>query len=594
MKFDTREIVAILIVFLLPLGLGQYVAKATLPEYGAAVQIKEALTGTIGSQLECAGTQAECIAKSHALHIAAASSLEKAHAALLGMPAASTQAIIGFLLIFSPLLFALSSVLLYLACREMAYKKTESVFAVLLFALSSTVALAFLPGVYGSGQLAVFLFAASLLPFAMFVHKPDRKAMLAVAALLGFGAGYVNASFALAGIAMAVAFAFAHHKKKEGKNYLAMLGVLALVFAAAGLLSPDKSLLAFSADSLSQAADGMPFLIAGAAVCLGLFFFGRRDSEYFALLALALALSGFSPLAAAILLVFPVAEGATKLMEDVSKGAKLAALFACAFFMVFGLVYGNLSIYPALGAALMLGVLAPLCLHLYSYNARAIFSVMGAGLLLLSVFFALFIQMPPQKQGYPDYTDPALAAALSYLSGSGAQGLATLERADALSFYLPGVPREPAANVEGLLLSGNASGKPGTYILLSLPTLEALSQKGGFEVYYYARNYTNGGATYALFVSQGGRLISRELASGGKFALKDGVVLDSYGRYYAPVPLPRMVMLDSSKPISDKANRMLLLDEGGMPPHLVSIYSGMDSRVALAKEFAGVSVYRVN
>ena len=32
MKFDTREIVAVLIVFLLPLGLGQFVAKATLPE----------------------------------------------------------------------------------------------------------------------------------------------------------------------------------------------------------------------------------------------------------------------------------------------------------------------------------------------------------------------------------------------------------------------------------------------------------------------------------------------------------------------------------------------------------------------------------
>ena len=575
MKFDTREIIAILIVFLLPLGLGQFAAKATLPEYGVAVQM-----------MNSAGAQPA--------HIAVASALEKVYASLMGMPAASTQAIVGFLLAFSPLLLALASVLLYFACREMAYRKTQSVFAVALFALSSTVALSFMPGVYGSAQLALFLFAAFLYPFAAFVHKPGRMEMLGAAAVLGFAAGYVNAVFALAGIAAVAAFAFAHHKKKEEKNYLALLGALALVFAAACFLSPEKSLLIFSADSLAQAADGMPFLFAGAAVCLGLFFFGTRDSEYFALLLLGVALSGFSPLAAATLLVFPVAEGATRMMEDISKGAKLASVFACAFFVVFGLMYGGMSIYPALGAGVLLGVLAPLVLHLYDYNARAVFSVMGASLLLFSLFFAIFIQLPPAKAGYPDYTDPALAEALSYLSGSKAQRISTLERVDALAFYLPGVAREPAANVERMLLSGNASAEPGAYLLVSLPTIDALSAKSGFDVYYYAQNYTNNGVTYALFISQQGRLISRELAIGGKFALKDGAALDSSGRYYAPVSLPRMVMLSNSKPISDRTNRMLVLEEGGVPPSLVGIYSGKDSRVALAKEFAGVAVYKVN
>jgi len=218
---------------------------------------------------------------------------------------------------------------------------------------------------------------------------------------------------------------------------------------------------------------------------------------------------------------------------------------------------------------------------------------MGASLLLLSLFFAIFIQMPPLKQGYPDYTDPALAEAMAYLSKSGAQKLSTLERVDAVAFYLPGITREPATDVEKLLLFGNASAEEGTYLLLSLPALETLSQKGGFEVYYYAQNYTNNGVNYALFISQQGRLISRELSIGGKFALKDGAALDSYGRYYAPVSLPRMVMLDETKPISDNANRMLVLAEGGAPPRLAGIYSGKDSGVALAKEFSGVSVYKV-
>ena len=575
MKFDIREIVAILIVLLLPLGLGQFVAKTTLPEYGAAVQM---MSGAAPAPL----------------HIAAASSLEKIYASMAGVPAGSVQSIAGFLLIFSPLLLALASVLLYFACREMQYKKTQSVFAVALFSLSSTVALSFMPGIYGSGQLAMLVFAAFLVPFAAFVHKPGRMEMLGAAAVLGFAAGYVNASFALAGIAFVAAFAFAHHKKKEEKNYLTMLGVLALVFAAAAFLSPDKPLLAFSPGSLSQAAEGMPFLFAGAAACLGLFFFGTRDTEYLALLLLGAALSGFSPLAAAVLLVFPVAEAATSMMEDISKGAKLAAVFACAFFAVFGLVYGGMAIYPAIGAAAMLGVLAPLVLHFYDYNARAVFSVMGASLLLFSLFFAIFIQLPPTKAGYPNYTDPALAEALSYLSEKGAQKLSTLERVDALAFYLPGVARENAANVENMLLAGNASAESGTYLLLSLPTLETLSAKGGFDVYYYAQNYTNNGITYALFVSQQGRLVSRELLVGGKLALKDGAALDSYGRYYAPVSLPRMVMLADNKPISDKANRMLVLEDGGVPPRVVGIYSGKDGSVSLAKEFAGVAVYKVN
>jgi len=158
------------------------------------------------------------------------------------------------------------------------------------------------------------------------------------------------------------------------------------------------------------------------------------------------------------------------------------------------------------------------------------------------------------------------------------------------------VGRERAADVEKLLLSGNSSLPSGTRLLLSLSSLEQLSEKGGFEVYYYAQNYTNtdSGTTYALFVSSQGRLVTREILAGGKLALKDGAALDSYGRYYAPISLPRMVMLSDSKPISDKANRMLVMEEGGAPPRAVAIYSGKDSAIKLDKEFSGTAVYKVN
>jgi len=579
MKFEAKEIFAILIVLLLPLGMGQFVQKSTLPEYGAAVQIKSALAG---GEVQP--------------HIAAAAALEKIYAALTGMPADSAQAIVGFLLIFAPILLSLSSLMLYFACRQLAYTRAQSAFAALLFSLSITATISFLPGTYGSSQFATLLFCAFLVPFAAFIHKPSRMEMLCSAVVLGFAAGYVNAIFALAGIAAVVAFAFAHQKKKEEKNYLAMLGALAIMLAIAGFLSPDKSFLSFTPEGVAQIATGAPFLFAAAAICIGLYFFGSRDSEYLALVVLGALLFGFSPLSGALLLVLAAAEGMAKMMAEASEPAKLSAAFACGFFIIMGLVYGTVGAYGAIAASVLLGLLSPLCLHFYDNNARAIFSVMGASLLLLSLFFALFAQLPPTKAGYPSYTDASLAEAMTYLSGAGIANLATLERVDALAFYLPGVGRERAADVEKLLLSGNSSLPSGTRLLLSLSSLEQLSEKGGFEVYYYAQNYTNtdSGTTYALFVSSQGRLVTREILAGGKLALKDGAALDSYGRYYAPISLPRMVMLSDSKPISDKANRMLVMEEGGAPPRAVAIYSGKDSAIKLDKEFSGTAVYKVN
>jgi len=577
MKFEAREIFAILVVFLLPLGMGQFVTKSTLPGYGAALQIRSALAGADAQP-----------------HIAVAAALEGAYASIMGLGTATPQAIVGFLLIFPPLLLALSSVMLYFACRQLQYSKAPSAFAALLFSLSLTAFLSFLPGVYGSGQLAALLFAAFLVPFAAFVHKPSRIEMLGAAAVLGFAAGYVNAVFALAGIAAVVAFAFAHHKKKEEKNYLAMLGALALVLAAAIFLSADTSMLWFSQESLAEIATGAPNLFSASAICIGLFFFGTHDSEFLALVLFGAALFGFSPLAGAMLLVLPVAEGITKVVGNASKGAKLTAAFLCAFFVVAGIIYPQAGPYPAMAAGAMLGLLAPLTLHLYDYNARGFFAVAGASILLLSVFFAAFVQLPPVKQGFPLYTSPGLSESLEYLSEEGAPGLATLDRIDAIGFYLPSASIGNKNKLEKFLSSGNESLEPGTILLLSLPSLETLSEKGGFEVYYYAQNYTNADVTFALFVSSQGRLVSREIASGGSFALKDGAALDSFGRYYAPVTVPRMVMLSGSKPYSDKSNRLLVLEEGSLPPKVAGIYSGADTSATLLKEFDDVSVYRVN
>jgi hypothetical protein len=612
MKIEAREIFAVIIVFLLPLGMAQLVQKTTLPEYGAAVQVREAIAGVAGGQELCARTL--CIAPQPEPHIMVAAALEKAYAAAMGLDAASSQAIAGFLLVFPPVLLAVSAVLLYFACRRLAYSKTQAAFAALMFSLSLLAFISFLPGMYGSSQLAALLLAAFLVAFVAFTHEPSRMDALGGAAVLGFAAGYVNAAFALAALAAAVAFAFAHHgkfrrdlpavageshdtnRKKEGKNYLAMLGALAVVLGASAFLSADQSGLAFMPDGLVQIATGAPFLFAAAAICIGLFFFGQRDSEFLALLVLGALMFGFSPLAGAMLLVPAVAEGVAGAMKAESKEAKLAAAFICAFFVVAGMIYSEAgSPYATLAAGALLGLLAPLSMHFYDYNARGFFAVAGAVLLLLSLFFAAFVQLPPAKQGYPAYTPAGLVEALEYLSGGTSQ-LYTLDRADAVGFYLPSASIGNESALEKFLVSGNSSLEEGGTLMISLASLESLSGEGGFEIYYYAQNYTNpdSGAIYALFVSSRGRLASRELAPGGKFALKDGAALDSYGRYYAPIALPRMAMLYGSKPYTDRSNRLLVMEEGGAPPRMVGVYSGTDPGATLVKEFDGVSIFRVS
>lgn len=580
MKIEAREIFAVIIVFLLPLGMGQLVQKTTLPEYGAALQMRSALAGSAAEP-----------------HIAVAAALEKFYAAVAGLDASSPQAIVGFLLVFPPVLLAISAVLLYFACRRLAYSKAQSAFAALLFSLSLLAFTSFLPGVYGSSQLAALLLAAFLVAFAAFAHEPSRTEALGGAAVLGFAAGYVNAAFAVAALAAAVAFAFAHHKKKDGKNYLAMLGALAIVLAASAFLSADQADLALLPENLAQIATGAPFLFASAAICVGLFLFGKRDAEFLVLVLLGALMFGFSPLAGAVLLALAAAEGMAGAMKTESKGAKLAAAFFCAFFAVAGLIYPQSTTpYTAVAAGALLGLLAPLTMHFYDYNARGFFAVAGAALLLLSLFFACFVQLPTATQGFPLYTPQGLVDALDYLAGEKALSLYTLDREDAVGFYLPSASVGNKNTLENFLASGNGSLERGSALLLSLASLESLSERGGFEIYYYAQNYTNpdSGAIYALFVSSQGRLASREIAQGGKFALKDGAALDSYGRYYAPIAIPRMVMLYGSKPYSDRSNRLLVMEEGGMPPKVAGIYSGADGSATLLEEFDGVSAFRVN
>lgn len=571
-KLERNEIYAVLIVFLLSLGFWFFPAKQTLPEFGAATQIRSAMQGGAVP-----------------LHIAVAASA----ASIFGATPSSPQSIAGFLLNFSTLLLALSTLFLYLALRQLGFGKTPSAFSSLLFPLSLS-ALPFLPGVYGSTQLAAPFFSLFLLFFALFAAKKEQL-MLVPALLFAAISSYFNAAFGIAGIAAVVSFGAAAYLK--GDRRLAQFSILAIVFAAALYLSPEKQQTYFSLSAMGSVLSLSPFLLAAASAAAVLFFLSAGSLEYFLLFFSGVFLSIFSPAAGALLLVLPSASGISSAMEEkLHKAAKLAVSFFIVFFALIGLsMASGADIYKSAAIAALLSILAPLSLHFYEYRSHRLLPAFALALLVISASTALFYQLPPQRELFPAYLDKDLSSALSSLSGKGEATVSIIGSQDAARFYVPSAEFVPQQDVSSFLLTGAPKPPTGSFLILSISYLDDSSLSSeGFETFYHSNNFSSGASYYALFFSPSGRLVAREIGTDGSLALKDGILLDSSGRSYGSVPLSRMLLLKSSQPFSDKGNRMVVLEEGSTLPHFMTIYSGTANELGEKQEFGKVSVYSVN
>ena len=576
-NFDRKEIFAIALVFLLSLGMGQFPQKSTLPEFSAAMQIQSALAGK-GAQL----------------HIQVAAALEGIYSSLIGKPAGSPQAIVPFLLLFPPLLLAISATLVYLALRQLEFRRSVCAFAALLLAFSLP-ALQFLPGVYGSQELAAPIFALFLFFFCFSIAKKSWLALLP-AALFAALAGYVQPAFGIAGMAVAFSFAAADFSRKGAR--VAQFAALFVVCAIATYLSPGFSQLSFAQNGLMAAFTNLSFMAAAAAMVAALFFLAGAGAEYFVLLLSAVLIAGFSPLAAAMLLSLPAAEGVSRACkEGISKAAKLCCALLLSFFAIFGLVFQLAGLGAALGASIMLSPVLALLVHFYEYKNQQIIPLLALAVLAASLSSALLAPLLPRGQSYQRYFDPDMASALSSLSNEAAPRVYLLGSQDAARFYLPSAQLGSQAGLAAYLSEGKAL-PAGSRIVISLADLdgaEAIYPRGAipFEPFTFRANISSQGTPLALFSSSSGNILLRELDASGGIALRDGTLLDSSGTSYASAPLSRILLLRPGAPFYSPENRVIVLEEGAQLPHFMALYSGQDAAASKISEFGKVTLYGV-
>lgn len=566
-KLERKDMYAVLIVFLLAVGIGHFPEKSTLAEFSSATQVRAAVLG-----------------QDAPLYAQAAAPLEKVYASLTGANASAPSTIVSFLLLFSSLLLGMIGVLAYFSLRALTLGKSFSAFGAMLLVLAGT-SFAFLPGSYGAAQLAMLFFFAFLLPFSLFVKKGGLPA-LAVAAVFALISGYLDAAFAVAGIGVVLSFCIAAWLKEKNNQQSAYFIVLLALFAAAAFLSPNNA-LSMDASNIAGSIYGMPFVIAAASTAVVLYFFASIGIECLLLALAGIAVCAISPFAASAIFIIPAAEGMSKATGDVPKPARLACAYFAVFFAVFGIIASAAGLQAAFVGAALISTLAPLLVHFYDYKNKLFFIMLAAMLVALSLFFAIGGQ---HGKNYPSYVGNDFSNALSHLSGIGATDVYVLQRADAARFYLPSASVRENSSTLPYILSGNPLPKSKSHIIVSVSDVDAMSGLHGFASYRFAENYSDGSTAYALFTSPDGMLLSR-LMDNGTFALRDGAALDPYGRYYASVPLSRMILLSANQTFSGANSRLLVLEEGVLPPYLAAMYSGQAPELSQADIFGGAMVF---
>jgi len=571
-KIDKKEVVAVLVVFFLALGAMLFVPKSTLPGFTVAEQLRGSLEG-----------------KAAPFYIQAAAAAESAFSSFMGLAPNSPDAIVSFMLLFSPLLLALSSVFLYLTLRSLEMRRTVSAFGALLYAFS-LVSLSFLPGVYGAGQIAALFFSLFLLFFCQFAAK-GRAIMIVPALLFGALSAYTAASFGIAALAVVLSFAVSEYGK-EGKR-LPQFALLAIAVTAGAALSSENQ-LPFSLSGVSQVFSLLPFVLASAFCTAALFFAARENIRDFLLLLFGFFAAVVSPIAGGMVLAIAASAGVMRASgEKVSRLALLACAFFIVFFSIIGLALAaGANIYQAFLASLLMSAISPLMLHFYGYRSQPFFSILASALVALSLFLLLFYSSS-QGEFYPAYSDADQSSALSYLSAASVSQIGVSGGQDAAAFFLPSAEKASQESVSSYLASGKPVPKSGAYLVLSLFDLDSGSFGEGYSSYSFAANVTSQRGPAALFVSQNGLLVLRDISPDGTLALSDATLLDSYGQAYATVPLSRMIFLQPSVSFDSPQNRLIVLEEGMGLPHFMKIYSGEAGELERTQEFGKVTVFRV-
>jgi len=593
LKMDSREVFALVVVFLLAFGIGGYPARATLPDFYLPLKMQEAALppGQIAGCGE-AGCTVVFSEAEYFVHSAA-----NAYALAIGASPGSPSTIVSFMLLFPPLLFAITALFSYLALRVHGFRKTVAAAAALLFIFSTTAYLSFLPGSFGAAATAAPFFALFFLA-SSWHYKKNSLVALAIGSVFGTYSAILYPVFALAGVAAVASFAYSARRRSEK---IALFAIPLALFAGVLLLPSFSALPQAGVENARNFLIQSSPLIAASAAAAALFVFSECSIEALLLAASAAALSFFSPLASALLLAVPSAEGIARLSDEAGKkGAKLAALFAFTFFLFLGPLYaGYGSLLRAAAGSMLISAIAPLVMHFYEYKARRIMPLAVLFAVSAAVFLALFSQSMPHY-GAPAYADPKISAALADLSSSGIDSLYLLGSADEARLRMPGAEINNES-LAAFLMDGSGRPKSGSAALVPLSCLDRPPDCGlggsgegqPFESFRYFSNASDGqGGSYVFFASEG-LVLMRAVDSAGQFSLNDGRLIDSSGRAYATVPLSRMVLLRHDKPYWSPQNRIIVLSEEAPPPFFITLYSGTLNSVRLKEDFGQVALFEV-
>ncbi|MCX8194986.1 MAG: hypothetical protein N3G22_02670 [Candidatus Micrarchaeota archaeon] len=573
-KFEKMELFASLLLFLAAFGFWHFPAKHTLHDFSVAIGLQNAVLGAHSSPFMGLMAQAE-----------------KLYSSLLSLPPESSTTISSFLLFLPSLLLASISVVVYLALRQISIRRSAAAFSVLLFTLSLQAMFSFLPGVVSEEQLAAALFTFSSLFLALYVARQKRLVILPAYPLFAL-AGFFSSSFALAGVAMSLSFAIPAYLKEDRR--LPYMIIAAIIFSASSFLLPQDKPLSIALGNFAQLLTNSPFLVAVASVSVLLFFLAAASLQSVLLFFSALAISATSPLAGAVLLVFPAAEASHQLFyERLSKKVKLLSVFLIAFISVFGLSFlQSEDAIKSLAAAVLLAPVLPFFLYFYDFKEGQVFAALGMLLISMSVSCAVFYQLYSPNR--PLFYDADLTDALIHLSNSSI----TLNVAGSTApaqFYLPNSQIKNHSSLSDFLLSGESPPAKGEYILLSLSDLDNadLSEKGGYEAYRFASNFTYNERTYAVFFSSFGGNLVREVDASGRLSLSDGQLIDSSGMPYANIPISRMFLLQKDQPFHSPTNRLIVMTGERGPPFFLKLYAGEAEGIAKVYGKGKVAVFKV-
>lgn len=576
---EKKELAAIAIVFFAVAGLLNFPARASLPNFSEAMLVQGALLG-----------------KAAPVHTQVAAQLVAPYSSLIGVSPASPDAIVALLLMLPPLLLALSAVFIYLTLRVAGHRRTVSAFFSLFvsFLLSSQ----FLPGVFGAAQVATPLFSMFLLHITM--YSTGRKQFaIAIAALFAAASAFVYPSSALVGAAVCLPLVVSGISEGKGGKLAALLLPFA-AFAAGALLPHTASALGVNIANFQSAFFQFSFLLAFASLPVALFFIARAESKHAISAVLGIVSFAACPPCAALALAIPAASGLEAVSAaGLSKSAKLLCAFVFGFFAIFAIVYSGGDAIRATAIAFMVATLFPLLMHFYDYKNGEAFSILSLCALAFAIFLFASAQFTSGVFGHVYYSDSGFSSALSSISSTGVRGgtVYMVGNEQMAEFYLP----SGSLGNQTDLISFLAEGKPvmarGSYLLLSPSYLESGSwpEAGtAFSAYQFNSNVTaSDGSGYALFVSISGGVL-RPLDTSGGFALRDGSLLDSSGRQYYSIPYSRMMMLRSDVPFDSFANRLIIVDDGSVPPYFMKIYSGKAEGISKVRDFGSLSLYKVD